>query len=100
MSLPKAARNHCDSHRRMSDELHTRQLIAGQNRARENAKEWIRRADQAANAGLHILAARLVEQAKLELRSTPWTVTDEGAIISCRVMFALANIQMNGRLEQ
>ena len=81
MSLPKAARNHCDSHRRMSDEVHTRQLIAGQNRARENAQEWIRWANQATNAGLHILAARLVEQAKLELRSTPWTVTAEGAII-------------------
>jgi hypothetical protein len=80
-NLSKAARNHCDSHRRYSDEVRTRELIASQNQARANAEEWLRRSDRAAAAGMQILAANLFNQAKLELMHTPWVITDFGAII-------------------
>lgn len=63
-----------DMHRRDSDARREAELIAGQNRARENARDWIRRANIAASAGLSLLALDLFNQAKLELQNTPWRV--------------------------
>jgi hypothetical protein len=71
-NLSKAARNHCDSHRRYSDEVRTRELIAGQKQARANAEEWLRRSHLAYEAGMVDLCNRLFDQAKLELMHTPW----------------------------
>ena len=65
-----------DYHRREDDARRTNELIAGQNRARENAREWIRRADAAYAGGEFIHSSRLIEQAKLELKNTPWSIED------------------------
>ena len=47
-------------------------LMAGQRQSLRNAKKWLRLAVIAAHDGKPRMAWRLVKQACMELRATPW----------------------------